>query len=50
LDDAGLEESRKSHWGEMYPVRFFAGVMIQHYAYHAGEINHIRALHQGNDG
>ena len=50
LDDAGLEESRKSHWGEMYSVRFFAGVMIQHYAYHAGEINHIRALHQGNDG
>jgi hypothetical protein len=34
----------------MYPIRWFIGVMIQHYAYHAGEINHIRALHQGDDG
>jgi hypothetical protein len=49
LDDAGLTEERTSHFGKAYPIRWFVGVMIQHYAYHAGEINHIRALHQGND-
>jgi hypothetical protein len=50
LDDAGLTEKRTTHWGEVLAVRWFAGTMIQHYAYHAGEINHIRALHQRNDG
>lgn len=49
LDDASLEETRLNHRGEPFKVRWFAGVMIQHYAYHAGEVNHIRALHQGND-
>jgi hypothetical protein len=50
LDDAYLEQERTSHFGKVYPLRWFAGVMIQHYAYHAGEINHIRALNQANDG
>ena len=50
LDDAALMEQRSNHRGEMYPIRWFIGVMIQHYAYHAGEINHIRALRQGDDG
>jgi hypothetical protein len=50
LDDVGLTEERANHRGEAWPVRWFVGTMIQHYAYHAGEINHIRALHQGNDG
>jgi hypothetical protein len=49
LDDAALEETRTNHRGEPWPVRWFVGTMIQHYAYHAGEINHIRALSQGND-
>jgi hypothetical protein len=49
LDDATLMEQRTNHRGEVFPVRYFIGVMVQHYAYHAGEINHIRALHQGND-
>jgi hypothetical protein len=49
LDDSALMEERTNHRGEPFPIRWFAGVMIQHYAYHAGEINHIRALHQGND-
>jgi hypothetical protein len=49
LDDAGLDQVRTNHRGEQFPIRWFAGVTIQHYAYHAGEINHIRALHQGND-
>jgi hypothetical protein len=50
LNDAALMQERTNHRGEPFPIRWFAGVMIQHYAYHAGEINHIRALHQGNDG
>jgi hypothetical protein len=50
LDDDALSEERTNHLGEALPIRWFIGVMIQHYAYHAGEINHIRALHQGNDG
>jgi len=50
LDDAGLMEQRLNHRGEPHPIRWFVAVMIQHYNYHAGEINHIRALHQGDDG
>jgi hypothetical protein len=50
LDDVALDEERRNHRGEPHPIRWFIGVMIQHYAYHAGEINHIRALSQGNDG
>lgn len=48
-DDAGLTEERMNHRGEFCTVRWFIGVMIQHYCYHAGEINHIRALGQRND-
>jgi hypothetical protein len=50
LDDAGLSEERSNHRGLMRPMRWFVTVMAQHYTYHAGEINHIRALHQGDDG
>jgi hypothetical protein len=50
LDDAALMEGRVNHRGEPYSIRWFIGAMIQHYCYHAGEINHIRALHQGDDG
>ena len=49
LDDAALMEERVNHRGEPYTIRWFIGVMIQHYSYHAGEINHIRALSQRND-
>jgi hypothetical protein len=49
LDDADLTQERMNHRGEPYTVRWFVGVMIQHYSYHAGEINHIRALSQRND-
>jgi hypothetical protein len=50
LEDAALTEQRITHRGEQMSLRWFIGTMIQHYAYHAGEINHIRALHQRNDG
>lgn len=49
-DDAQLLELRPSYWEEPRPIRWQVNTMIQHDLYHAGEINHIRALHQQNDG
>ena len=47
-DDRLLEPSR-TNWGEMKDLRWIIATMIEHDLYHAGEINHIRALHQKND-
>ena len=47
--DASLDDTRTTHWGEAKPRRWFAVTMIEHLLYHAGEINHIRALAQKND-
>jgi len=49
LDDSDLSRLRRNHRGDMKEVRWFIALQIQHYSYHAGEINHIRALRQGND-
>jgi uncharacterized damage-inducible protein DinB len=49
LDDDGLFESRKRPEGGMKETRWVIAVMIEHDLYHAGEINHLRALHRGND-
>jgi len=49
LTDAELDEPRKVPWGEIYETRRIIELMIQHPLYHVGEINHIRALLQGND-
>jgi hypothetical protein len=49
-DDAELLLPRRANWGELRETRWLIVVtMIQHDLYHAGEINHLRALHQGND-
>ena len=48
-DDAELLLPRPSYWGEERAIRWQVNTMIQHDLYHAGEINHIRALHQQND-
>ena len=49
-DDAELLRPRRTNWGELRETRWVIVVtMIQHDFYHAGEINHLRALHQGND-
>jgi hypothetical protein len=49
-DDAELQRPRRTNWGELRETRWVIVVtMIQHDLYHAGEINHLRALHQGND-
>jgi len=48
-DDAELERERLTNWGEMLPTRTIIRIMIGHDYYHAGEINHLRSLLQGND-
>ena len=49
LDDAELIVKRRANWGESYETRWLINVMISHDLYHAGEVNHLRALFQGND-
>ncbi len=49
LHDSDLARKRRNHKDEMREIRWFISVMIQHDLYHAGEINHIRALHQRDD-
>lgn len=49
LDDEELLRPRRTHWGEWRETRWIAMVMLQHDLYHAGEINHIRALCRGDD-
>jgi hypothetical protein len=49
-DDAELLKPRRANWGELKETRWLITVsMIQHDLYHAGEINHLRSLHQGTD-
>lgn len=48
-DDAELDRDRLTNWGERLPTRVIIRIMIAHDLYHAGEINHLRALLQGND-
>jgi uncharacterized damage-inducible protein DinB len=49
LDDGELIVERKWHPGPMMETRWLISAMIEHDLYHSGEINHIRALLQGND-
>jgi uncharacterized damage-inducible protein DinB len=48
-DDSELERERLTNWGERLPTRVIIRIMIAHDFYHAGEINHIRALLHGSD-
>jgi uncharacterized damage-inducible protein DinB len=48
-DDAELDRGRATNWGEQRPTRWIIAAMITHDAYHAGEINHIRSLLDGDD-
>jgi uncharacterized damage-inducible protein DinB len=47
--DAELDRPRLTNWGEVMPTRAILRIMIAHDFYHAGEINHLRALLQGSD-
>ena len=49
LDDADLLAQRPVHMGGTLEVRQIVSIMIEHDLYHAGEINHLRALMQDTD-
>jgi uncharacterized damage-inducible protein DinB len=49
LDDADLLTQRPVHMGGTIETRNILSIMIEHDLYHAGEINHLRALMQGTD-
>ena len=49
LDDAELEGERATPWGGAMPLPDLLHVLLRHDLYHAGEINHLRALAQDND-
>ncbi len=48
-DDAQLQQERLTNWGERLPTRVIIRILIAHDFYHAGEINHLRALLNGTD-
>jgi uncharacterized damage-inducible protein DinB len=47
--DKELDRPRLTNWGEQRPTRWIVAAMITHDAYHAGEINHLRSLLDGDD-
>ena len=49
-DDSELDAERGVNWGGTRPTRWIIHVLIHHDSFHAGEINHLRAIHQRNDG
>ena len=49
LDDAELEGERPTPWGGAMPLVDLLHMLLRHDLYHAGEINHLRALAQDND-
>jgi uncharacterized damage-inducible protein DinB len=48
-DDTELDHARLTSWGDYLWTRNIIRIMIGHDFYHAGEINHARALLQGTD-
>jgi uncharacterized damage-inducible protein DinB len=48
-DDSELDKDRLTNWGERLSTRDIIRIMIAHDLYHAGEINHLRALLQSTD-
>jgi hypothetical protein len=48
-DDAELQKPRPVNWGGTRTTRWIINALVRHDAFHAGEINHLRALHQDND-
>jgi uncharacterized damage-inducible protein DinB len=49
LTDADLDQPRMTNWGEPKATRWIIAIMIEHDIYHAGEINHLRSIHDGDD-
>jgi hypothetical protein len=48
-DDTELDRPRMTNWGDPMPTRWIVAAMVTHDAYHAGEINHVRSLLDGDD-
>jgi DinB family protein len=49
-DDSELDRPRLANWGEYLATRTLVRILLAHDLYHAGEINHLRALLHGSDG
>lgn len=49
MDDADLDAPTRKHHGELTTKAGAIRTIIQHDCYHAGEINHLRALREGDD-
>jgi hypothetical protein len=49
LTDDDLATQRRTHWGAMLDTHGIISIMIEHDMYHAGEINHLRAIRQDTD-
>ena len=49
LGEGGLDAERPVPWGGSARLETMAGQLVRHDIYHAGEINHLRALAQGSD-
>jgi hypothetical protein len=49
LGDGDLAVPRMTNWGEERETRWLLSTLIQHDVYHAGEINHLRALVASDD-
>jgi hypothetical protein len=49
LEDEDLERPRRANWGEDRETRWLLSTLLQHDGYHAGEINHVRALLSSDD-
>jgi hypothetical protein len=48
-DDAELDRDRRTNWGGQLPTRVLIRILLAHDLYHAGEINHLRAVLNGTD-
>ncbi|HYF12022.1 MAG TPA: DinB family protein [Actinomycetota bacterium] len=49
LGDDDLGRLRMTNWGEQRETRWLLATLMQHDVYHAGEINHLRALTTSDD-
>ncbi len=50
MDDAGLERSVPTNWGERWPAWQIFWTMIHHDAHHGGEIGALRDLYRSTPG
>ncbi len=49
LGDDALGQPARTHYGSVRSTASVIGAMVEHDCYHAGEINHLRALRYGDD-